>query len=274
VGVHASISPVHPDDTKLPRWSQHRTRIWVILAVIAVVNLAATAIQNRRLISSTVTTEQFTTAIQSLKDMYKRESGVNVLAGPASASTPTSTSADQAKTGHLAVAKKATTDTSLQTSLIAQSSKPVILPLTQDQITLVVQSANDLARSIRDDYAVAAKKYWDDFNAGEQEQRDDLLRRGMSKADADQMVASQHTGSGAASRASDLLDVERQIIDAKTPQIQAIMNVLRSDPTRFQGKLERQVTLLQSDYEVPTIAGVRVNNCATGLEAVAAVAKL
>jgi hypothetical protein len=275
VGVHASVSPVALDDSQLPLFRRHSTHIWIWLAAIALVNIALVIVQARRQEASTLTVEQFQKGISDVKTMLSRLAGVDGLSKPqATASIGPVTASVRAKISPAIdsnsqlsqVARRANVDTLSQLKTVNQSARPEILPLTNDQLELVAISASDLATTMQRDFDSGVKAWQDDNDKQEQAQEDEFVRRGDSRDQARQKVNSMHTGGTASSWSVDHRRIAMGVANSNALRIQSIINVLKSDPTKFQGDLANRASALSNVCVVP---GNTIKDCTDALNALA-----
>jgi hypothetical protein len=267
VGVHASVNPVSPDDIKLAFWKRHRTRIWGLLAVFILVNISLVVVQARRQGASTVTSEEFRAAIADLKTMYGRATAVGILTS--TASIQPKTAIDKHETRQQ-VAQRANIDTSAQIAVVNQAQKPTIPPLSEDQISLVNMSAIELAKTIREDYVSQLKQYNDRINSQEKEDEERWERQGKSKEEAEQLLASQHTGGAMSARSNDRRGIASIATHNHLTQIQSIVNVIASDPTRYQGEMVNRLRMLIDTCSIPDDSP---ENCSKVLEGLSLILK-
>jgi len=261
VGVHASVSPVSPDDRTLPFLKRHRTRIWIWLALLTIINLALVQFQTRRQAASTLTVETFKTEMESFKQMFQRSNGVSQLTN------------SPALAPHQKLLQSAKSDTQNQMAAITQSKKPELVPLTPDQLSLLALSANSLAKTMESDYASSLKAFEDREKEQEQNAYDSCIQRGCSPDQARSYAGSFHTADYAMERNSERRSLAIGAVTGHDPEIRSILNVLASDPTRFQGELKNRVDGVQHGCQPTGPDGADVPDCVLGLRSLASAIK-
>jgi hypothetical protein len=257
VGVHASVSPVSPDDLALPFLKRHRTRIWILLALLAIANLVLVQVQTRRQSASTLTVETFKTEMESVRKMIQRSNGLGQLTDSATLSPPKR------------VLQSAKSDTQNQVAVIAEAKKPELVPLTTDQLSLLVLSANQIATEMESSYAASLKGLDDRDKENEKQAFESCIKRGCSQDEARSYAGSFRTAGFTMDRNSEKRSLAIGSVTAHDAEIKSILNVLATDPVRFQGPIRIRAEGVQNGCQPGGPEGADVAGCASGLRLLA-----